>query len=93
MQKPIIVIGAGQAAASFVSRYKALANKGIGSNQPLILIGEEPVPPYQRPPLSKAYMSGLLERERLFIRPAEWYAEQAITTHYNTRIESIDPEL
>lgn len=92
MQKPIVVIGAGQAAASFVSRHKALASKGIGNNEPLILIGEEPVPPYQRPPLSKAYMSGDLERERLFIRPAEWYSDQDITTHYNTRVDSINPE-
>ena len=93
MQKPIVVVGAGQAAASFISRHKALAAKGIGNNEPLILIGEEPVPPYQRPPLSKAYMSGDLERERLFIRPGEWYDEQNITTYYNTRVDSIDPVL
>jgi 3-phenylpropionate/trans-cinnamate dioxygenase ferredoxin reductase subunit len=93
MQKPIVIVGAGQAAASFVSRHKALAKKDIGNNEPLILIGEEPVPPYQRPPLSKAYMSGDLERERLFIRPAQWYSEQSITTHYNTHVESIDPQL
>jgi 3-phenylpropionate/trans-cinnamate dioxygenase ferredoxin reductase subunit len=93
MQKPIVIVGAGQAAASFVSRHKALAKKGIGNDEPLILIGEEPVPPYQRPPLSKAYMSGDLERERLFIRPAQWYPEQNITTHYNTRVESIDSQL
>jgi len=93
MQKPIVIVGAGQAAASFVSRHKALANKDIGDNEPLILIGEEPVPPYQRPPLSKAYMSGDLERDRLFIRPAEWYSEQNITTHYSTRVDSIDPQL
>lgn len=91
MQKPIVVVGAGQAAASFVSRHKALANKGLGNNEPLILIGEESVPPYQRPPLSKAYMSGELERERLLIRPADWYSEQNITTLYNTRVDSVDP--
>ncbi|MFT5599511.1 MAG: 3-phenylpropionate/trans-cinnamate dioxygenase ferredoxin reductase subunit [Gammaproteobacteria bacterium] len=93
MQKPIVIVGAGQAAASFVSRHKALANKSIGNNEPLILIGEEPVPPYQRPPLSKAYMSGDLERERLFIRPAHWYSDQNITTYYNTRVDSINPQL
>ena len=93
MQKPIVIVGAGQAAASFVSRHKALAKKGIGNNEPLVLIGEEPVPPYQRPPLSKAYMSGDLERNRLFIRPAQWYLEQSITTHYNTHVDSIDPQL
>jgi 3-phenylpropionate/trans-cinnamate dioxygenase ferredoxin reductase subunit len=93
MPKPIVIVGAGQAAASFVSRHKALANKGIGNNEPLILIGEEPVPPYQRPPLSTAYMSGDLERDRLFIRPTQWYSEQNITTYFNTRVDSIDPQL
>ncbi|MFT7672505.1 MAG: 3-phenylpropionate/trans-cinnamate dioxygenase ferredoxin reductase subunit, partial [Gammaproteobacteria bacterium] len=67
MSNPIVVIGAGQAAASFVSRHIAL-----GNSQPVILIGEEPVPPYQRPPLSKKYLLGQLDRERLFIRPQKW---------------------
>lgn len=93
MQKPIIVVGAGQAAASFVSRHKTLAAKGLGNNESLVLVGEESVPPYQRPPLSKAYMSGELERERLFIRPEEWYQHQAIKTLYETQVESIDRSL
>ncbi|MFT5219075.1 MAG: 3-phenylpropionate/trans-cinnamate dioxygenase ferredoxin reductase subunit [Planctomycetota bacterium] len=82
---PIVVVGAGQAAASFISRWTALGNK-----QPVILIGEEPHPPYQRPPLSKKYLLGELARERLFIRPPEWYVEQAIETRLNTRVESIN---
>lgn len=86
MDRPIVVVGAGQAAASFISRHVAL-----GSGTPLMLIGEEPVPPYQRPPLSKKYMSGELERERLFIRPEQWYPDQGISTLFCTRIESIDP--
>jgi len=93
MQKPIVVVGAGQAAASFISRHKALAAKGIGNNEPLILVGEEPVAPYQRPPLSKAYISGELERERLFIKPQEWYPNQGIKTLYETQVESIDRDL
>ena len=84
---PIVVVGAGQAAASFISRWTALGNK-----QPVILIGEEPHPHYQRPPLSKKYLLGELARERLFIRPPEWYVEQAIETRFNTRIESINRE-
>lgn len=86
MTTPIVVIGAGQAAASFVSRHVAL-----GSPQPLLLIGEEPHPPYQRPPLSKKYLLGELERERLFIRPLEWYAEQGVETRFDTRISEIKP--
>ena len=86
MASPIVIIGAGQAAASFVSRHTAL-----GSTQPLLLIGEEPHPPYQRPPLSKKYLLGELERDRLFIRPLDWYAEQGVETRFNTRVTEIRP--
>jgi 3-phenylpropionate/trans-cinnamate dioxygenase ferredoxin reductase subunit len=81
---PIVIVGAGQAAASFISRHVAL-----GSEQPLLLIGEESHPPYQRPPLSKKYLLGQLERERLFIRPLDWYAEQLVGLRFDTRIDSI----
>ena len=86
MNRPIVVVGAGQAAASFSSRHVAL-----GSGSSLMLIGEESVPPYQRPPLSKKYMSGELERERLFIRPEQWYSNQGISTLFSTRVEAIYP--
>jgi 3-phenylpropionate/trans-cinnamate dioxygenase ferredoxin reductase subunit len=82
---PIVIVGAGQAAASFISRHVTL-----GSPQPLLLIGEEPHPPYQRPPLSKKYLLGNLARERLFIRPPEWYAEQHVGLRFDTRIDRID---
>jgi 3-phenylpropionate/trans-cinnamate dioxygenase ferredoxin reductase subunit len=87
MAAPIVVVGAGQAAASFISRHVAL-----GSEQPILLIGEEPHPPYQRPPLSKKYLLGQLERERLFIRPLEWYQEQNIELRLDTRVDAIDRE-
>lgn len=85
MPAPIVIVGAGQAAASFISRHVAL-----GSEQPLLLIGDEPHPPYQRPPLSKKYLLGQLERERLFIRPLDWYAEQNVGLRFDTRIDSIN---
>ncbi len=86
MSDPIVIVGAGQAAASFISRHTALGNKGS-----LLLIGEEPLPPYQRPPLSKKYLLGELDRERLFIRPEQWYADQGVSTRFNTRVDSILP--
>jgi 3-phenylpropionate/trans-cinnamate dioxygenase ferredoxin reductase subunit len=85
MAETIVIVGAGQAAASFVSRHTRL-----GSEAELHLIGEEPVPPYKRPPLSKDYLTGELDRDRLFIRPPQWYVEQGITTSFGTRVESID---
>jgi len=87
MAAPIVIVGAGQAAASFISRHAAL-----GSEQPLLLIGEESHPPYQRPPLSKKYLLGELERERLFIRPLQWYTDQAVKLRFDTRIDTIDRE-
>jgi 3-phenylpropionate/trans-cinnamate dioxygenase ferredoxin reductase subunit len=82
---PIVIVGAGQAAASFISRHVAL-----DSQQPVLLIGDEAHPPYQRPPLSKKYLLGELERERLFIRPLEWYADQAVELRFDTRVDTID---
>ena len=88
MTAPIVIVGAGQAAASFISRHVALGNQ-----QPVLLIGDEAHPPYQRPPLSKKYLLGELERERLFIRPLEWYADQAIELRFDTRVKAIDRDL
>jgi len=86
MAAAIVVVGAGQAAASFISRHLALGNP-----QPLLLIGDEPHPPYQRPPLSKKYLSGELDYERLFIRPLDWYAEQGVETRFGTPVAEIRP--
>ena len=82
----IVVIGAGQAGASLVAK---LRNSGFDGQ--VTLIGEESAPPYQRPPLSKAYLLGEMELERLFLRPESFYADQDITLRLNTRVDAIDP--
>ncbi|MCV6595483.1 MAG: FAD-dependent oxidoreductase [Mangrovicoccus sp.] len=69
----IIVIGAGQAGAALCAKLRDLGYEGG-----LSLIGDEPEPPYQRPPLSKAYLLGEMEKERLYLRPAEFYGAQNI---------------
>ena len=83
--KHIVVVGAGQAGASCVAK---LRNSGFDGA--VTLIGAEPVPPYQRPPLSKAYLMGDMALERLFLRPEAFYAEQGITLRMNTRVDAID---
>ncbi|MCL4154187.1 UNVERIFIED_CONTAM: hypothetical protein GTU68_045759, partial [Idotea baltica] len=83
----IVVIGAGQAGASLVAK---LRKSGFGGD--VTLIGAEPVPPYQRPPLSKAYLLGEMELERLFLRPASFYSDQNITLRLNEIVTSIDPD-
>ncbi|MEE8369201.1 MAG: FAD-dependent oxidoreductase [Dehalococcoidia bacterium] len=56
----------------------------------LVLIGAEPDRPYERPPLSKEYLQGKSERERLFLRPAEFYEEQEIELRLGVRATGID---
>ena len=85
MTAPVVIVGAGQAAVSFISRHAAL-----GGKQSILLIGEESHPPYQRPPLSKKYLLGELERERLYIRPLEWYTDQDVMLRFDTRVDAID---
>ena len=82
----IVVVGAGQAAASLVAKLR-----GLGCDAAITLIGEEPVPPYQRPQLSKAYLLGEMEQERLFLRPAAWYRDMNITLRLGMRAVAIDP--
>ncbi|NNE51468.1 MAG: oxidoreductase [Sulfitobacter sp.] len=81
----VVVIGAGQAGASCVAK---LRNTGFDGH--ITLIGEEPVPPYQRPPLSKAYLLGEMAVERLFLRPESFYAEQDITLRTDASVTAID---
>ncbi|MEM6760751.1 MAG: FAD/NAD(P)-binding oxidoreductase [Pseudomonadota bacterium] len=81
----VVVIGAGQAGASCVAKLRAGGFDGA-----ITLIGEEPVPPYQRPPLSKAYLLGDMPIERMFLRPEIYYAEQNIRLITNCRVNAID---
>jgi len=83
----IVVIGAGQAGSALCAKLRAL-----GLDGGLTLVGEEPVPPYQRPPLSKAYMLGDMALERMFLRPAAFYAERDIALRLGTRATKIDPQ-
>ncbi len=86
MYERIVIVGAGQAAAQAVD---TLRRRGFAGK--LTLLGEEPWPPYQRPPLSKKYLAGALERERLLIRPASFYADHAVTTHFGRRVTDVAP--
>ncbi len=81
----IVVIGAGQAGASLVARLRKNGLEGT-----ITLIGEESAPPYQRPPLSKAYLLGEMELERLYLRPESFYKEAGIDLRLGTRVDRID---
>ncbi len=81
----IAIIGAGQAGGQ-----AAYSLRGGGFEGAVTLIGDEPAPPYQRPPLSKAYLKGELEAERLFLKPIEYYAEHNVELITGTAATSID---
>jgi 3-phenylpropionate/trans-cinnamate dioxygenase ferredoxin reductase component len=81
----IVVIGAGQAAAAVAAKLRSLGHDG-----PLTLVGDEPQPPYQRPPLSKTYLLGDTTAERLWLRAPEFYAEQNITLRLGAPVTAID---
>lgn len=81
----VVVVGAGQAGAALVAK---LRNDGY--DNPVTLIGEEPVPPYQRPPLSKKYLLGDMTLERLYLRPESYYAEAGIDLRTGLRVTGID---
>ncbi|MEL7079857.1 MAG: FAD-dependent oxidoreductase [Pseudomonadota bacterium] len=82
----VVVVGAGQAGASCVAKLRSLGFQGV-----ITLIGDETVPPYQRPPLSKAYLLGEMELPRLFLRPESYYAENDISLRVGERVDVIDP--
>jgi len=84
MYERIVIVGGGQAAVQAVD---TLRRRGFTGQ--LTLIGDEPWPPYQRPPLSKKYLGGSLERERLLIRPAAFFAGHAVTTHFGRQVTEI----
>jgi len=69
----VVIIGAGQAGGQ--AAYSLRLGGFAGA---ITIVGEEPQPPYQRPPLSKAYFKGELEADRLFLKPVEYYAEHGI---------------
>lgn len=81
----VVVVGAGQAAAALVAKLRSGGYAGQ-----ITLVGEEPVVPYQRPPLSKAYLLGEMDLDRLFLRPAEFYAAQNVTLRLGSRVTGID---
>lgn len=83
----IVIVGAGQAGSALAARLR-----GLGHDGPITLIGEEPVPPYQRPPLSKAYLLGDMALERLFLRPRKFYDDHRIDLRLGARVTAIDPD-
>ena len=81
----VVIIGAGHAggsAAAFLRQF--------GWTGPIMLVGDEPIIPYQRPPLSKAWLKGEATAESLSLKPAEFYPQARIDLRLSTRAIAID---
>jgi len=69
----VVIVGAGHAGGTAAALLRQYGHAG-----PITLIGEEPIPPYQRPPLSKAWLKGEADADSLALKPVEFYAEHDI---------------
>lgn len=85
MPDSIIIAGAGHAAGQ-----AAVSLRQEGFSGRIVMVGEEPYLPYQRPPLSKKYLSGELELERMYVRHQKFYDEHDIDIRLSTRVEKIN---
>jgi len=81
----VVIAGAGHASGQVVA---SLRHEGFDGR--IILVGNEPYLPYQRPPLSKKFLAREMPPERLYVKPASFYEEAGVELHLATRIEEID---
>ena len=81
----ILIIGAGHAGGSVAALLRQYGHEG-----PIVLAGTETSPPYQRPPLSKAWLKGEATGDDLLLRPLSFYGEQGITLRTGTTATAID---
>jgi len=81
----LVVVGAGQAAAQLLLSLHRLGYAGS-----ILLLGDEPELPYQRPPLSKDYLAGEFDERRLSLRPKSFYDKAGVCFEPNTRIIAIE---
>ena len=82
----MVIIGCGQAGGQAAASLRQEKYEG-----PITMIGQEPYIPYQRPPLSKQYLSGEQEKEKLSLRQESFYSEKEINLMLETSVLSLDP--
>lgn len=83
--RTFVIVGAGLAGAKTA---EALRREGYDGD--LVLIGDETQRPYERPPLSKTYLQGRSEKEKIYVHPEGWYAQHAVDLRLGTRVTRIE---
>jgi 3-phenylpropionate/trans-cinnamate dioxygenase ferredoxin reductase subunit len=86
MQADVVIVGAGHGGAQC-----AIALRQGGFSGSIMLIGREPEPPYERPPLSKEYFAREKTFDRLYIRPPAFWEEKGVELQLNTEVVAVDP--
>jgi 3-phenylpropionate/trans-cinnamate dioxygenase ferredoxin reductase component len=81
----VVILGAGHAGGTAVALLRQYGHAG-----PITLIGDEPIPPYQRPPLSKAWLKGEADADSLALKPLEFYAENNVDFRPNVAAIALD---
>lgn len=81
----VVILGAGHAGGMAAAHLRQWGYEG-----PITLVGDEPIPPYQRPPLSKAWLKGEANADDLTLKPAEFYAEHQIDFRPNLKGVQMD---
>ncbi|MFB9165758.1 NAD(P)/FAD-dependent oxidoreductase [Arthrobacter psychrochitiniphilus] len=84
-QETFVIVGAGLAGAKTA---QALREEGFAGR--IVLLGQEPERPYERPPLSKDFLQGKSEREKIFVHAQSWYAEHNVELRTSTKVTGID---
>lgn len=82
---PIVVVGGGPAGLSVATGYRE-----AGGAAPVVMLCDEPAPPYRRPPLTKGFLRGITGADELPLRPASWYARQGIDVRLGTAAVALD---
>ncbi|TWH00877.1 3-phenylpropionate/trans-cinnamate dioxygenase ferredoxin reductase subunit [Nocardioides sp. J9] len=83
----IVIVGAGHGGANVAALLRQQGFEGA-----VVLVGDEPMWPYQRPPLSKDYLKGAMSDDDLLIKPKDFYADQRIDVRFGNAVEAIDTE-
>jgi 3-phenylpropionate/trans-cinnamate dioxygenase ferredoxin reductase subunit len=85
MAQGVVIVGASHASVQAID---TLRREGYTGR--IVLVGDEPHLPYNRPPLSKKYLAGELARERLWLRSAQFYQQHGVETRLGVRVTAID---
>jgi 3-phenylpropionate/trans-cinnamate dioxygenase ferredoxin reductase subunit len=83
----IVIVGSGHGGAQ-----AAIALRQQGFSGSILMIGRDPEPPYERPPLSKEYLAGEKPFERFLIRPPAFWEDKQVSLRPGTSVSKVDPQ-